>query len=50
MSTTDSHDPVDIDRENARRTAVGLGIWLTLTLAAVLLLLLFGSFITGLFV
>lgn len=50
MSTTDSHDPVDIDRENARRTAVGLGIWLTLTSAAVLLLLLFGGTITGLLV
>lgn len=50
MSTTDSHDPVDIDRENARRAAVGLGVWLTLTLTAVLLLLLFGNSLTSLFV
>ncbi|WP_164721993.1 hypothetical protein [Haloterrigena salifodinae] len=50
MSTTGSHDPVDIDRENARRAAVGLGIWLMLTMAAVLLLLLFGSSITSLLV
>ena len=50
MSTTDSHDPIEIDRENARRTAVGLGLWLTLTLAAVVLLLLFGGSITGLLI
>ena len=50
MSTTDSHDPIDIDRENARRTAIGLGVWLTLTLAAVVLLLLFGDAITSLLV
>lgn len=50
MSTTDSHDPVDIDRENVRRAAVGLGVWLTLTLTAVLLLLLFGSSLASLFV
>lgn len=50
MSTTGSHDPVEIDRENARRAAIGLGVWLTITLAVVFLLLLFGDSLTGVFV
>ena len=50
MSTGDSHNPVDIDRQNARTAAARLGIWLAITLAVVILLLLFGSTLTSLFV
>jgi len=50
MSTGDSHSPVEIDQRNARTAAAGLGIWLAITLAVVVLLLLFGSTLTSLFV
>ena len=50
MSTGDSHDPLATDRRNVRTTAIGLGVWLTITLAAVLLLFLFGSTLTSIFV
>ncbi|SEH16123.1 hypothetical protein SAMN04487967_2446 [Natronorubrum sediminis] len=50
MSTSDPHKPLEIDRRNARTTALGLGIWLALTVAVVVLLLLFGTVLTGIFV
>ena len=34
----------------AQRTAIGLGIWLAITLAVVVLLLLFGDGLTSVFV
>ncbi|WP_436344934.1 hypothetical protein [Natronorubrum sp. FCH18a] len=50
MSTSDPHDPLDIDRRNARTAAIGLGVWLAITFAVVILLLLFGSTLTAIFV
>jgi hypothetical protein len=50
MSLDTTHDPLEIDRENARFTAIGLAVWLVLTAAAVLLLMMAGPILTGLFV
>lgn len=50
MTTDSSHDPLPVDRENARLAAIGLGVWMAITVAVVVLLLLFGGAISGLFV
>jgi hypothetical protein len=50
MSTNTGSDVVDEERRMARTTAIGLGVWLILTLVAVALLLLFGDGISSLFV
>ena len=50
MSTDDAGNPIGIDRRMARTTAIGLGVWLTLTFAAVVLLLLFGGALTSVFI
>ena len=50
MSTETTHDPLEIDRENARFVAIGLAAWLVLTATAVALLLVLGPSISGLFV
>ncbi|WP_195893024.1 hypothetical protein [Halopiger djelfimassiliensis] len=50
MSTDDAGSSIDVDRRMARTTAIGLGVWLTLTFAAVLLLLLFGGTLASVFV
>lgn len=50
MSTKSNADIVDEDRQMAKTTAIGLGMWLALTMAAVVLLLLFGDAISSLFV
>ncbi|WP_254864279.1 hypothetical protein [Halovivax gelatinilyticus] len=50
MATDSAHDPLSIDRENARLAAIGLGVWLAITLAAVVLLWVFGPSVSGLFI
>ena len=50
MSTDTTHDPLPVDRENARLAAIGLVVWIVITLAVVGLLLVFGDVISGLFV
>ncbi len=50
MSTEAGSNITDNDRRMARKTAIGLGVWLAITLAAVLLLLLLGDGIASLFV
>ncbi|ELY67525.1 hypothetical protein [Natrinema versiforme] len=50
MSTKANSDALDEERQMAKTTAVGLGVWLALTVAAVVLLLLFGDVISSLFV
>jgi hypothetical protein len=50
MSTQVNSDTIDEDRRMARTTAIGLGVWLAVTVAAVILLLVFGDAISGLFV
>jgi hypothetical protein len=50
MSFDTTHDPLEIDRENARFAAISLAIWLVLTAAAVMLLIIAGPTLTGLFV
>ncbi|WP_254765096.1 hypothetical protein [Natrinema marinum] len=50
MSTNANSTVIDEEREMARTTAIGLGVWLAVTVAAVVLLLLFGDSISSLFV
>ncbi|WP_226007688.1 hypothetical protein [Natrinema salinisoli] len=50
MSTKANSDIVNEERQMARTTAIGLGVWLALTIAAVVLLLVFGDAISSLFV
>lgn len=50
MSLDTTHDPLEIDRENARLAAIGLGIWLAITAAVIVLLLQFGPALSGIFV
>ncbi|MBZ6494136.1 hypothetical protein [Natrinema longum] len=50
MATETSSGIGDEERQMARTTAIGLGIWLALTIAAVVSLLLFGDAISSLFV
>lgn len=50
MTASGRHDPLSVDRRMAKTTAVGLGIWLAITLAVVVLLLTFGSALTGVLV
>ena len=44
------HDPLEIDREQARTAALSLAAWLVITLTAVGMLFVLGEAITGLFV
>ncbi|MDF9744190.1 hypothetical protein [Natrinema salsiterrestre] len=50
MSTKSNSEIVHEERRMARTTAIGLGVWLALTIAAVVLLLAFGDAISSLFV
>ncbi|WP_226480043.1 hypothetical protein [Natrinema amylolyticum] len=50
MSVESNSDVIDEERRMARTTAIGLGVWLALTLAAVILLLAFGDALSSLFV
>lgn len=50
MRTDSGHDPLAIDRYGVRTTAITLAVWLTITLAAVVLLLQFGEPVSDLFV
>ncbi|WP_408957345.1 hypothetical protein [Natrinema sp. 74] len=50
MSAETSSDVIDEERDMARTTAIGLGVWLAVTMAAVVLLLLFGDVISSLLV
>lgn len=50
MATNASHDPLTIDRTNARLAAIALAVWMAITLAVVGLLLAFGPSISALFV
>ncbi|WP_171052357.1 hypothetical protein [Haloterrigena sp. H1] len=43
MSVKQRSDIIDEEREMARTVAISLGTWLAITVAAVLLLLLFGG-------
>ncbi|ELZ12364.1 hypothetical protein NP511_15560 [Natrinema thermotolerans] len=50
MSTDTGSDITGNDKRMARTTAIGLGVWLAITVAAVVLLLLLGDAISSLFV
>ncbi|MDS0475842.1 hypothetical protein [Natrinema sp. 1APR25-10V2] len=50
MSTNTNAEVIEKERSMARTTAIGLGVWLAVTVAAVVLLLLFGDVISSLFV
>ncbi|WP_247730046.1 hypothetical protein [Halovivax limisalsi] len=50
MSTDAAHVPDEIDRENARLAAIGLAVWMAVTIVAVVLLWVFGPWITSLLV
>ena len=43
MSVNQRSDIIDEEREMARTVAISLGAWLAITVAAVLLLMLFGE-------
>ncbi|ELY75708.1 hypothetical protein [Natrinema pallidum] len=50
MPTEATSDIVDEERQMGRTTAIGLGIWLALIIAAAILLVVFGDAISSLFV
>ncbi|SEP61881.1 hypothetical protein [Natrinema salaciae] len=50
MSAESNSEIVDQERRLAKTTAISLGMWLALTMAAVVLLLLFGDAISSLVV
>ena len=50
MSTNPSRDIAEVDRELLQTAAIGLAVWLAVTMLAVAFLFLFGETLTNLFV
>ena len=50
MAIQSNQDTIDLDRELARTAAIGLAVWVGITLAVVALLMLSGDVLTSLFV